>query len=748
MDGLNRYIIRIVICVALAGTGLPAFGVEFQSDSQTELEYYLDSLVQVFKGMPDGMDRLKVLDEISLNHYNVDSTYMYSMMELELAEKLNDGYYLANTKVYFGWYYYQNDEFEKSADNYYDALHYYDSSSSLYDMAICYYGLGMAKGDLGDDIKADEYYMKALELYEKFDKQLMVSEIYRKLALARSDYHLYQVAEEYIQKAFAIDEELGDSASLSDDYTTLGVIKYRQYLDLNIPYFLFSAKDEMLKGYELALESGELFSIYWVSGELMRVFQEIAKMQDGIERTISMDSSRFFRNVNDEMIDKCAVTNQQIDLELWQANDLSLRGEYEQALKILNDIESRSKMPLKSKKYLYKAMIYVYESLNNDEKALEYTKLMYHVDMENYNRDFAVRVTSVENERELSQMKLRQQKQLYTIVIVSLCFVMVLILAIVILHGFLRNRKLNARLASQNDEIVKKNEELNERNAEIMSQRDKIEVQRDNIEITTQMLMDSINYAKHIQDAVVTSRDVMHRIFGDTLIYWNPMNVVSGDFYWAMQRDNLKILAVADCTGHGVPGAFMSMFAISSLNSIVSPLSFTNIKASDVLDMLRAKIISELHQSAARGDSIESVDMAFCIIDTNKMQMQYAGANRPLLIARDGNIDVYKPDKMPVGLHVLRKGPFTNNVIDLRKGDTLYMYTDGITDQFGYEDANAPAAKFSTKRLGSLLRSVADKSFAEQYEILDKTITDWRTASDNVMVEQYDDQLLMGVRIS
>ena len=743
MGGLNRYIICFAMCVAHACIWQNASC----RDKQEDLNRYLDSLTLSLEGMPDGMDRLLLLDEISMKHYNIDSTLKYGSSMLKLAERLNSGYYEASARIYLGWCYYQANEFEKASNSYYDALHYFDSVSDVYGKAICYYGLGTSKGALGDDTSADEYYVEALALYEEIDDKLKMAEIYRRLALGRSEYHLYEVAKEYVNKAFALDEEIGDTLGLSDDYTTLGEIEYRQYVDINIPYFLFSAKNELLKGNMLAKNSNYAFSIYWSANELMHIYQEIAKIQTGAERNISIDSSRYFYNMNDTAIRLCSVNRLDVYMDLWVANDLSLHGKYNEALQLLKEIETRPKMTGENKMYLYKSMIYAYESSHDYVNALKYTRLISHVDMENYNRDFVVRVTSVEKERELSQLKLRQQKQLYTIVIVSLCFFMVLILAVVILLGFLRNRKLNVRLASQNDEIVKKNAELNERNAEILAQRDEIEVQRDNIEITTLMLMDSIKYAKHIQDAVMISRESMTRLFGDTLIYWKPMNVVSGDFYWAMQKGNLKMLVLADCTGHGVPGAFMSMFAISSLNSVMSPLNFENTKASDVLDMLRGKVIGELHQTSTSGDSIESVDMALCIIDTHKMQMQYAGANRPLLIVRGGNVNVYKPDKMPVGLHVIRKDPFSNNVIDLKKNDVLYMYTDGITDQFGSNGENVSSGKYTSKRLDSLLLNIVDKPFAEQADIIDKTIVDWRTMPDGTLIDQYDDQLLLGVRI-
>ncbi len=735
---------KVLMCIFLVCIWICIYG----QDKPGWVEHRIDSLESLLNGMDDGNHKLKVLDEICFRHYNIDSTFKYASRLLDLAEKLHADYHIARANEFVGWYYFQMSDYVQSDSSYSNALHIYDSIHDDYGSAKCYYGLANLKSTFVGDIEADEYYLKALNLLELLSLDADAGEVYRRLAIIRIEYHLYEVANDLIEKAFSSDSARGDSSALAKDYFFSGYSLYKQYADFEMPYFLFSAKDNMMRGYELAIKYCELINVFWMSSELMFLYQDVAKLRSGVERYKSLDSALFFYNMTDSLINVCSDDEERVYLEMWNAKKHSIQGDYEQSLKILNDIESRSNILDEIIVELYKIMASTYESAGDYGNALKYIRLFNEKYRATFNRDFAVTATSGQYERELSHQELLRQKHRYTLLIMEICLVLISVIVLVFLFGLLRKRKLNGRLIEQNKEISLKNAILNESNAEIQTQREEIESQRDSLEETSLMLQSSINYAKHIQNAVVTSRETMNRMFGDTLIYWKPMNVVSGDFYWAFQRDNYKILAVADCTGHGVPGAFMSMFAISSLNSIVSPLSFTNIKASDVLDMLRAKVIGEFHQTAVNGDSIESVDMAFCIIDTNKMQLQYAGANRPLLIVRDGKINVYKPDKMPVGLHVKRNGPFTNNIIGLRNGDILYMYTDGITDQFGSDDENVANGKYTSKRLDNLLQNMAGKPFAEQAEILDKTITDWRTSSDNVMVEQYDDQLLLGIRIS
>lgn len=743
MRKYGKYLVAFSLNALFAFTCIGAMG---QNVSE-ETSYYLDSLIMAVNRMPDDIDKLALLNKICLKHYSVDSTLKYASIQLELADRLHKDEYVARADRFLGWCFLQKDKYEQLCYHYQKAILVFDSLSMTKLKAESYYGLGSSFCSLGDDTKGDECYEKALLAFESIGLFSRMAEVYRQMSFIRSEYHLYESSRNYLDKAFALDAKRGDSVFLGEDYFTLGWIYQKQYKSSDDTDYLFLAIKEMKRGYEMMAKYDDVYNLYWATNNLMYVYHDLAKIQRGRDRDVMLDSARCFYNMTKDLIDVCDIQNQNVLLRIWEAEDFAIRGNVSQTLEIIKEIEGQVLLDYDCKLYFYDAAIYAYESFGDYANALKYTKLLYHIDMENYNRVFAVQATGLEFNNELSQIRKEKQHQEYVLLIMKLSICMVSMIVVVFLLGFLHKRRLNEKLALQNDEIVVKNDELDVINAEILSQRDKIKIQRDNLEATTSKLMSSINYARRIQKVAVTSLDTMQRMFGDTLIYWKPMNVVSGDFYWAMQKDNFKLLALADCTGHGVPGAFMSMFAISSLNSIVSPLRFSNINASDVLDMLRAKIIGELHQTTASGDSIDSVDMAFCIIDTNKMQMQYAGANRPLLIVRDGKVNVYKPDKMPVGLSHLNNDPFANNLIYLKKNDVIYLYTDGITDQFGAEGDNA-TGKFATRRLDNLLMKISDNPFAEQYEIVDKAMNDWRTRLDGTLIEQYDDQLLLGIRIS
>ena len=270
---------------------------------------------------------------------------------------------------------------------------------------------------------------------------------------------------------------------------------------------------------------------------------------------------------------------------------------------------------------------------------------------------------------------------------------------------------------------------IRERTAEVVMQKEEIEIK--NMEIT-----DSIQYACRIQSAILPPGDYVKRILPDRFILYLPRDIVSGDFYWLNELNSKVITVAADCTGHGVPGAFMSMLGVAFLNEIVSKV--TDIRANEILNQLRTHVIKSLHQTGAEGESKDGMDIALCVYDLENMMLEFAGANNPLYLIRDNEIIIYKADKMPIGIHVRADEPFTLNEIDLRKGDTIYTFSDGFEDQFGGPDGK----KFMAKNMRELLLKIHNEDMEAQKKILKDTLYDWMKNT-----EQIDDVIVMGVRI-
>lgn len=280
-------------------------------------------------------------------------------------------------------------------------------------------------------------------------------------------------------------------------------------------------------------------------------------------------------------------------------------------------------------------------------------------------------------------------------------------------------------------------EEVKKRTAKIQLQKEEIEAQRDEIEKKNEDILDSIQYASRIQTAVIPPLFDLTSVFKDAFVLNKPRDIVSGDFYWFARRDNLIFIAAADCTGHGVPGAFMSMLGIASLNEIVNSVD-CQCDSAYILNRLRDKIKVSLRQEGKIGEAKDGMDIAFCIIDLQNMEISYAGAYNPLLLIRDNELSEFKADKMPIGIHLNDKKNFKNHKIALKPNDRFYLFSDGYVDQFGGEKGR----KFLSKNFKNLLLENHQKDFSDQHDILEETITSWMGNH-----HQIDDMLVIGFKI-
>ncbi|MBN2745219.1 MAG: SpoIIE family protein phosphatase [Bacteroidales bacterium] len=263
-----------------------------------------------------------------------------------------------------------------------------------------------------------------------------------------------------------------------------------------------------------------------------------------------------------------------------------------------------------------------------------------------------------------------------------------------------------------------------------------IQAQKDELEEKNQNILDSIRYAKRIQEAVTPSDNQMQKYFPDHFVLWRPRDIVSGDFFWMMHKNNKTVLAAADCTGHGVPGAFMSIMGISFLNQIANLPEVQT--AADALNHLRTNVITSLNKEGSETDTKDGMDISLCVYDFENMIMDFSGAYNPLYMIRDGEITVVKADRMPVGVHDRMDTPFTTNKFTMKKGDVYYILSDGYIDQFG----GPQGKKFMTKQFKDLIMEIYQKPMEEQSQILEKTLIEWRGE-----IEQVDDIIIIGVRI-
>jgi serine phosphatase RsbU (regulator of sigma subunit) len=272
---------------------------------------------------------------------------------------------------------------------------------------------------------------------------------------------------------------------------------------------------------------------------------------------------------------------------------------------------------------------------------------------------------------------------------------------------------------------------LNLKNLELTNQKKKVEHKQKEI-------LNSITYAKKIQEAILPSDKQITLLLPDSFILFKPKDIVSGDFYWLTQLNNKILFAAVDCTGHGVPGALMSIVGQNLINKAINELGLT--KPDLILNSLNKGISHTLNQNNSITEIKDGMDIALCCWDIKEMTLEFAGAYNPLWIVRNGEIIVVEGDKFPVGSFVDdRPQIFKNNELPLQKGDIIYIFTDGYADQFGGPDGK----KFKQKQVKKLLLEIQHLPLLQQKELLDKHIEDWKGGKE----EQLDDILFMGIKI-
>lgn len=310
----------------------------------------------------------------------------------------------------------------------------------------------------------------------------------------------------------------------------------------------------------------------------------------------------------------------------------------------------------------------------------------------------------------------------------------------------------NAKITEQKDQISEKLEEI-QRQAEKLIEYNQL-IKKKNEHITA-----SINYAKRIQEAVLPPQEIFSDKFREHFVLYMPRDIVSGDFYWAKAFDNKIFIAVADCTGHGVPGAFMSMLGMTLLNEIINNSDIKTITANFILEELRKNIIIALRQTGKEREAKDGMDISLCIIDKAQNRLQYSGAYNPVYLARGDVNNPYKHlhkdsfrikietgnsaalyqikgDKMPIGIYFKKPKQFTIREIDLMHNDVIYLFTDGFVDQFGANDE-----KFMSHRFKKLLLQIYNKPLSEQYKIINDTHHKWKNEN-----EQIDDILVLALK--
>lgn len=296
-------------------------------------------------------------------------------------------------------------------------------------------------------------------------------------------------------------------------------------------------------------------------------------------------------------------------------------------------------------------------------------------------------------------------------------------------------RILEHKVKVRTREIEDQKVEIEAQRDEISDQKSYVEEQRDQIVVQNKEITDSIQYASRIQQAVLPGKRALEKTLPDHFIFFKPRDIVSGDFYWVEKKEEQIVVCAADCTGHGVPGAFMSMLGLTFLNEIVNHEGV--LKSSEILNRLRKNIIRSMSHKDEADQAKDGMDLSLVVIDQQLGMLDFAGAYNPLVLVRNEELIEYKGDKMPVGKHIVEEKPFTSNKIELEHNDMIYLYSDGFPDQFG----GPKGGKFKSRPFKQLLTRISTETVKGQHGILESELKSWMGQEPQV-----DDILIIGIR--
>ncbi len=623
---------------------------------------------------------------------------------LETYREIGDNEGIAKTYLNLGNLFKLQGDMKTALDNYYKSLKFYEEVGNKHSIAQLYQNIGIVYGELNDSPKAIENFENALNIFKKIKDLKGIAEVNNNIGNTYLEDNNFETAVSYFERSIQLFKKIGYTPMVARLYYNLG--------DANNNLKNYSAAksyfDKSFEIYENIGYAAGMALCYNGFGEYYYNVGNYNKAAENLEKAKELSLGVDLRTLSD------AVE--------WLSKTYAKIGDYKNAYE--NHVLFKN----------YNDSIFN----DNNDKAITALSMQYEFDKKEKIREIE------EKKKEALQAEQDKRDKLVKLGL-SLGILLMLIIAIILVRNYRRKVKANNLLRAQKEEIEHQKIELEQRNEEIQAQRDEIEdknvlitEQRDIALKQKQEITDSIQYAQRIQEAVLPDRQMFINDINDYFILFKPKDIVSGDFYWMTKIEEKLVIVAADCTGHGVPGAFMSMLGVTFLNEIVNKDRV--LQANEILNRLRNKVIDSLHQKDR--ETKDGMDIAVSIIDPSKNELQYAGAYNPIYmisaVHEESGIKKIAADRMPIGIHLKMDNEFKNNVIHYQKNDIIYMFSDGFMDQFGGENGR----KLKSKHFQDLLLTIHKKTMAEQKELLDSFLARWKGDLD-----QLDDILVIGIKL-
>lgn len=667
----------------------------------------LDSLEDKLKNSRVDTLQAELLIELANNYRLIDTSkaLVYANRALKLSKDLNYPKGIAGAYFQFGEMAEDDGKYGQAIIYLNRALKSYAQINAQKEIAQCYNKIGDVYWWLADYQHAQENYFEALKINEKRQNKIGMATCYRNIGWVYYRQDNFQKALEFFTKALKIFEEEGGKAEhLVMMYSDLGAV-HGSLKNHN------SSLEFFLKSLELSKDSKP--------STIAIIYDNLAIAYSNLEQTkLAKEYVRKAEKIFTEMNQKVRmveVYNTFADIyyeegmhdsALYYAKkSLAISQENKFTLETKNVWFLLQKIYSAQEKYreafnAFKNYSRLRDSIFSEENTRQVSELQFLY--ESGKKEQQIELQNLQIEKQESDIK-RQRILLFSSVAVTLIF---LVMSFFIWREYRAKKKANDELALQKAIVDQKNKDMT----------------------------DSINYAQRIQEAILPDIEIKYRIFPNAFVYLRPRDIVSGDFYWYAEKDGKKFIAAVDCTGHGVPGAFMSIIGNHLLNEII--LERSVLQPSEVLNQLHEGVRSALKQDDQKKQA-DGMDIA--LISFSNAKAEYAGASRPLYIVSGEALQEIKPDKFPIGGKDAHEGKkFTNHSFEIKKGDMIYISSDGYADQFGGEMGK----KFMTKNFKNLLLSIAHEAPSEQERILDSTFEKWKGTR-----EQVDDVLVIGIKV-
>ncbi|MCC7301150.1 MAG: tetratricopeptide repeat protein [Bacteroidia bacterium] len=672
----------------------------------------LDSLLTLLKTAHD-TDRIHLVILISDEYRftDLDKAIQYGHLGVELAEKENYVVLMMEAYNYLGNAYRDKGNYDLGLIYLHKAEKLAKEENNLMWRSKSCNNLGNIYGEKGDDEMSLKYYIEGYKFAEQIGD-------YDAMVVTGGNVGAVYLSRKQPVPALQYFRQSLNSISKIKTEANKFRVQFAMWLNIGACHFDLDNMDSALfyfqKTLELAEKNKNASKIASAKEQIACVHMKRGNLTEAIQ--LFEEVLKIFR----ELDHKPKIQ----DMLVYMGEAYFRAGDYNKAAAIYEEALTLSKeMGINSYTFeIYDGISKVAEKQNDFKKAYLFSRNAIRF-KDSIKRDEDIRLlaemqTRFETEKKQKEIELLNEKDRNNKIIiwaVGIGLVLVLIGGIFFFNAYHNKRKAALLLERQKNEIERQKHIIEEKNKDIT---------------------DSISYAERIQSALLTSDMYLQKHFGESFVLFRPRDIVSGDFYWGYEKDGNFFFAAADSTGHGVPGAFMSMIGVSLLNEIIIERKISN--PALILDILREEIIHRLNPEG-RSERKDGMDMVLIRYDKTARELDYAAANNSFYIIRNGKLLVQPADKMPVGAHSGINAGFTRHRLTMEKEDMIYLFTDGFADQFG----GANGKKFKYRQLEQTLLAISGFSCEEQKNKLDRVFTDWKGP-----LEQVDDVLLAGFRIS